>query len=115
MQEDKIIESYTGVTKERKKSKMPARLDFWQSATGLFLALFMLAHLLFVSSILISQEAMFAVTTFFEGSFIFGDEGQPFLVSIVAAVVIVAFVAHAFLATAQVSSQLPPIHRAKNA
>ncbi|WP_304210342.1 fumarate reductase cytochrome b subunit [Helicobacter canis] len=98
MQEDKIIESYTGVTKERKKSKMPARLDFWQSATGLFLALFMLAHLLFVSSILISKEAMFAVTTFFEGSFIFGDEGQPFLVSIVAAVVIVAFVAHAFLA-----------------
>ena len=41
MREDKIIESYAGVTPQRKKSKNPAKLDFWQSATGLFLALFM--------------------------------------------------------------------------
>lgn len=98
MRDDRIIESYTGVTPERKKSKMPARLDFWQSATGLFLGLFMLAHLLFVSSILISTEAMFWVTKFFEGSLIFGEAGKPIIVSIVAAVVIAALVVHAFLA-----------------
>ncbi len=98
MRDERIIESYTGVTSERKKSKMPARLDFWQSATGLFLGLFMLAHLLFVSSILISKEAMFWVTKFFEGSLIFGEAGKPEIVSVVAAIVIIAFVAHAFLA-----------------
>ncbi|GAD18279.1 fumarate reductase cytochrome b subunit [Helicobacter fennelliae] len=98
MQDERIIESYTGVTPDRKKSRIPAKLDFWQSATGLFLALFMLVHLLFVSSILISKEAMFWVTKFFEGSIIFGDEGQPILVSIIAAIVIIAFVSHAFLA-----------------
>ncbi|TLD97325.1 fumarate reductase cytochrome b subunit [Helicobacter jaachi] len=98
MLEDKVIESYTGVTPQRKKSKNPARLDFWQSATGLFLGLFMLAHLLFVSSILISPEAMYKVTKFFEGSMIFGEEGKPIIVSGVAVIVGIAFVVHAFLA-----------------
>lgn len=98
MQEERVIEAYTGVTPQRKKSSNPARLDFWQSATGLFLGLFMLAHLLFVSSILISTEAMYKVTKFFEGSIIFGEEGKPIIVSGVAVVVIVALIAHAFLA-----------------
>lgn len=98
MQEERIIESYTGVTLERKKSKNPAKLDFWQSATGLFLGLFMIGHMFFVSSILISDEAMYKVTKFFEGSFIFGAAGEPKIVSAVVAVVIIAFVMHAFLA-----------------
>ena len=98
MREDKIIESYTGVTPQRKKSNVPARLDFWQSATGLFLGLFMLAHLLFVSSILISKEAMYKVTKFFEGSMIFGEAGEPRIVSVIVAIVIIVLVAHAFLA-----------------
>lgn len=98
MREDKVIESYTGVTPQRKKSKVPAKLDFWQSATGLFLGLFMIAHLLFVSSILISKEAMYKITKFFEGSFIFGEEGEPLIVSVIVAIVIVALVVHAFLA-----------------
>ncbi|WP_066388533.1 fumarate reductase cytochrome b subunit [Helicobacter himalayensis] len=97
MREEKVIESYTGVTPERKKSRMPAILDFWQSATGLFLGVFMLAHLLFVSSILLGKEAMYAITKFFEGSFIFG-EGKPIIVSCIVAIVIIALVAHAFLA-----------------
>ena len=96
--EDKVIESYTGVTPQRKKSKIPAKLDFWQSATGLFLGLFMLAHLLFVSSILISKEAMYKVTKFFEGSFIFGEAGEPRIVSAIVVIVIIALVIHAFLA-----------------
>ncbi len=98
MQDERIIESYTGVTSERKKSKNPARLDFWQSATGLFLGLFMIAHMFFVSSILISDSAMYKVTKFFEGSFIFGEAGCPAIVSGVAVIVIIALVAHAFLA-----------------
>lgn len=98
MREDKVIESYTGVTPQRKKSKIPAKLDFWQSATGLFLGLFMLAHLLFVSSILISKEAMYKVTKFFEGSFIFGEAGEPKIVSAIVVIVIIALVVHAFLA-----------------
>lgn len=97
MQEEKVIESYTGVTPERKKSKMPARLDFVQSASGLFLALFMIGHMFFVSSILLGKEAMYAITKFFEASFII-DGGQPLIVSAIVAVVIIAFVVHAFLA-----------------
>ena len=98
MREKRIIESYTGVTIERKKSKNPARLDFWQSATGLFLGLFIIGHMFLVSSILISDEAMYRVTKFFEGSFIFGAAGDPRIVSGVTLVVIIAFVVHAFLA-----------------
>ena len=35
-----LIEGYLGETVERKKSRMPAKLDYIQSATGLFLGLF---------------------------------------------------------------------------
>lgn len=97
MQQDKIIEGYLGITPERKKSKTPARLDFWQSATGLFLALFMIGHMFLVSSILISDEAMYKVAKFFEGSFI-SKAGHPAIVSGVAVVIIVVLVVHAFLA-----------------
>lgn len=98
MQNDEIvIQSYLQVTSERKKSKLPARLDFIQSATGLFLGLFMIAHMFFVSSILLGNEIMYKVTKFFEGSMFFKEE-QPIIVSFVAIIVIVAFVVHAFLA-----------------
>ena len=97
MQDDKIIEGYLGLTQEKKQSKLPAKLDFIQSATGLFLGIFMIAHMFFVSSILLGGQAMYNVTKFFEGSMFF-NKPQPFLVSIVACIVIVAFVTHAFLA-----------------
>ncbi|RDU72321.1 fumarate reductase cytochrome subunit b [Helicobacter aurati] len=97
MQEEKIIEGYLGITPERKKSRVPAKLDWWQSATGLFLGLFMIFHMFFVSSILISDEFMYAITKFFEGS-IFIAAGEPRIVSAVAAFVFIVFVAHAFLA-----------------
>lgn len=76
---------------------MPARLDFAQSATALFLALFMWGHMLFVSSILISKDAMYAVTRFFEGYYFF-DKPYPGLVSAVVAFVFVIFILHAVLA-----------------
>lgn len=97
MREDKIIESYTGVTPQRKKSKNPAKLDFWQSATGLFLALFMMAHMFFVATILISRETMYKVAKFFEGDF-FIPGGQPLIVSAIGVIIVIVLVAHAFLA-----------------
>lgn len=98
MQSDEVvIQGYLGITSERKKSRLPAKLDVIQSATGLFLGLFMIAHMVFVSSILLGESVMYKVSKFFEGSFLF-DTPQPIIVSLVAVVVIVAFVVHAFLA-----------------
>lgn len=89
-----LIEGYLGKTVERKKSRVPAKLDYIQSATGLFLALFMWGHMLLVSSILISKDFMYGVTKFLEASFIF-DGGNPLLVSIAAAAVFTIFIVHA--------------------
>ncbi len=77
--------------------RIPAWLDFLQSGTGLFLALFMWAHMAFVSSILISKDAMYAVTQFFEGEFFFGKP-YPALVTFIVALVFLIFIAHAALA-----------------
>lgn len=79
------------------KNRWPARLDILQSGTGLFLALFMWGHMAFVSTILLGEPAMWAVTKFFEGYFIFGGS-HPWLVSCVVGFVALVFVAHAFLA-----------------
>lgn len=95
--EKKIIESYADVTKDRKKSRLPARLDWWQSATGLFLALFMIAHMFFVSSILISPKLFDWMVGMAELDFIFGHR-IPVITSIVVFIVLVVFVSHAFLA-----------------
>ena len=51
-----LIEGYLGKTVEGKKSRLPAKLDYIQSFTGGFLAFFMWAHMLLVSSILISKR-----------------------------------------------------------
>ena len=78
-------------------SPWPARLDLLQSGTGLLLALFMWVHMLFVSSILISNDAMWVVARFFEGYFLLGRR-IPALVALVVATVAALFVAHAALA-----------------
>ena len=80
-----------------RKSRWPARLDAIQSGTGLLLALFMWGHMLFVSSILISNDAMWTITKFFEGYFFLG-RSYPIIVSFFVAGVIATLVAHAFLA-----------------
>ena len=79
------------------KSRWPARLDFAQSASGLLLGLFMWGHMFFVSTILISEDAMWSVTKFFEGYFFFG-RSFPILVSFVVATVFALFIVHAALA-----------------
>ncbi len=76
---------------------MPARLDFLQSASALFLALFMWGHMFFVSSILLGKDAMYAVTRFFEGYYFFG-RSYPIIVALVVAFVFVIFILHAALA-----------------
>ena len=78
-----LVEGYLGKTVEGKKSRLPAKLDFIQSFTGGFLALFMWAHMMLVASILVSNDFMYQVTKLLEGSFIFED-GNPLLVSIAA-------------------------------
>jgi len=75
----------------------PAWLDLIQSATGLVLGLFMWAHMLFVSSILISHDAMFWVSRMFEGEPLLG-EPYPFLVTLVGFSILVLLVTHAILA-----------------
>lgn len=77
---------------------MPARLDFVQSASGLFLGLFMWLHMLFVSSILMGEDVMYMVTKFFEGYYFFG-KSYPVLVALTVAFVCVIFILHAVLAT----------------
>ena len=89
-----LIEGYLGKTVERKKSRVPAKLDYIQSATGLFLGLFMWGHMLLVSSILVSKEFMYNVTKLLEANFII-DGGSPILVSIFAFVIFVIFITHA--------------------
>jgi fumarate reductase subunit C len=93
---ENIIEGYLGKRVDGKKSRLPARLDFLQSATGLFLGLFMWAHMLFVSTILISEDFYNTICGMFEGSF-FLSEQQPLIVSFVVLVVFCVFVVHACL------------------
>ena len=81
----------------RRKSRWPAKLDLAQSASGLLLGLFMWGHMILVSSILVSEDAMWAIAKMFEGYFVFGRP-YPGIVSGVVAIVFVLFVAHAGLA-----------------
>ena len=78
-------------------SRWPARLDLAQSISGLLLALFMWGHMLFVSSILISQDAMWTITKLFEGYFFFG-RSYPGIVAVIIALVFGLFILHAGLA-----------------
>ncbi|MFY4754533.1 succinate dehydrogenase/fumarate reductase cytochrome b subunit, partial [Aliarcobacter butzleri] len=64
--------------------------------TGGFLVLFMWAHMMLVASILVSIDFMYAVTKLLEGSFIL-EGGNPFLVTIVAAVIFTIYIVHAAL------------------
>ena len=89
-----LIEGFLGKSMGGKKSRLPAKLDFVQSATGLFLGLFMWGHMFFVSTILISEDAMYAVAKFFEGSMFF-DESKPILVSGVVLFIFIVFIVHA--------------------
>ncbi|MGP1579776.1 MAG: fumarate reductase cytochrome b subunit [Wolinella sp.] len=92
-----ILESYSGVTPQRKKSRNPARWDRWQSITGLILALFIIFHMMFTSSILFGEEAFNWVVKQAEADFLF-EGGLPIITKLVTLFIFIAFIAHAFLA-----------------
>jgi len=83
--------------KQKKIDKMPARLDFIQSVTGLILALFITGHIMFEASILVSYEMMYKVTIMFEGYYFFG-ETYPGIISFLASAISVIFILHALVA-----------------
>lgn len=78
-------------------SHWPARLDIIQSLSGLLLVIFMWVHMALVSSILVSEEAMYRVSLLFEGYYIFG-RSHPWLVSVVALLITALLMLHALLA-----------------
>jgi len=80
--------------KKQKIDKIPARLDLTQSVTGLILALFIMGHILFEASILISNEMMYKVTLMFEGYYFFGER-YPGIISFLAGAIFVIFIVHA--------------------
>src|SRR4026208_1818531 len=82
-----------GLDQRTRKSHWPARLDFVQSASGLFLALFMWGHMPCVSAILISNDAMWWGTKMFEGQMLFGKSYSG-LVGAIVALVPLMFVLH---------------------
>jgi fumarate reductase subunit C len=83
--------------KQKKIDKTPARLDFTQGLTGLILAIFIMGHILFESSILVSNEMMYRVTIMFEGYYFFG-ETYPGIITFLAAAISVIFIIHAAIA-----------------
>ena len=97
MKVDGILIAGSGLSGGIAKSRLPAWMDLLQGVTGLLLALFMWMHMLFVSSILLGEDAMYVVTKAFEGYYFFG-ESYPGLVAAAVAAVIVLFVLHAGLA-----------------
>ena len=96
-QKDSTVELLTGKDCEGKKSRIPAKLDWLQSVTGLFLALFITFHILFESSILFGKEAMYKLTKMFEGE-PFIEGGEPLIITALAFVIFSMFIFHAFLA-----------------
>jgi len=92
-----IIEGLIDRKVDGKKSRIPARLDFLQSATGLVLAIFIKFHLIFVSSILISDEFMHKVEVILAGG-LFVDGGSPKFIIGSAIIAFVLIFVHAILA-----------------
>jgi fumarate reductase subunit C len=90
--------------KQEKIDKTPARLDFLQSATGLILGLFIMGHILFEASILISKEMMYKVTLMFEGYYFFGER-YPGIISFLAAAISTIFILHAAIAMRKMPSK----------
>ncbi|TVZ40660.1 succinate dehydrogenase subunit C [Alteromonadaceae bacterium 2753L.S.0a.02] len=96
-----------------KPSRWPAYMDMVQGATGLFLVLFMWAHMFMVSSILLGKDAMFWVARMFEAEPIFGKP-YPMLVSGFAVFILALIMIHAFLALRRFpasAGQYHTIHR----
>ena len=108
MRHDKVQKSISAYLC-RTISHIPARLDFVQSLSGLLLALFIAVHLLLEASIVISKEAMLAVTKFFEGYYFFG-ESYPGIISFLAAFIFTLLILHSLLALRKIPSSYRQYH-----
>ncbi len=91
------MDSYI-IESNKKKSRIPARLDFAQSGTGLILGLFMWVHMLLVGSIILGKGAFNFVAKTMELSFL-SDTGHGFPIAVFFAVLTVftLFIVHALL------------------
>ena len=91
------IEGYLGKRADCKKSRLPAKLDLIQSGTGLFLGLFMWAHMLFVATILLGKDAFNTVVHIMELRFLSSSPYMTYATTVVACGVLIIFFVHAAL------------------
>jgi len=91
------LESYT-IESNKKKSRIPARLDLAQSATGLILGLFMWVHMLLVGSVILGKGSFNFVAKTMELSFL-SDTGHGYPIAVFFAVLTIftLFIFHALL------------------
>ena len=91
------MDSYI-IESNKKKSRIPARLDFAQSGTGLILGLFMWVHMLLVGSIILGKGAFNFVAKTMELSFL-SETGHGFPIAVFLAVftIFTLFIIHALL------------------
>ncbi|WP_144211400.1 fumarate reductase cytochrome b subunit [Shewanella donghaensis] len=84
-----------------------ARADKLQSATGLLLGIFIIMHLHFESSILISKEAFYHVGHFLEGG-IFSETGHgfPVVTKFISAFMLIVVLVHALFALRRFPAQI---------
>ena len=81
-----------------KKSRIPARLDFVQSATGLILGLFISVHILLEGSIILGKGSYAFVAKNMELAFLSDDgHGFPITVFFAAFIIFTLFITHALL------------------
>ena len=91
------MDSYL-IESNQKKSRIPARLDFAQSGTGLILGLFMWAHMFLVGSIILGKGSFNFVAKTMELAFL-SETGHGFPIAVFFAVLAIftLFIIHALL------------------
>jgi fumarate reductase subunit C len=91
------LSSYT-IESNKKKSRLPARLDLAQSLTGLILALFMWVHMMLVGSIILGKNMFYTVAKTMELAFLHPEgHGYPIAVFFAVSGVATLFIIHALL------------------
>jgi fumarate reductase subunit C len=91
------LESYA-IESNKKKSRLPARLDFLQSGTGLILGLFMWVHMILVGSIVLGPGMFNWVAKTMELAFLSDTgHGYPIAVFFAVSVIFTLFITHALL------------------
>lgn len=91
------MDSYI-IESRKKKSRLPARLDFAQSGTGLILGLFMWVHMMLVGSIILGKGSFNFVAKTMELAFLSDSgHGYPVVVFFAVSCIFTLFIVHALL------------------